>query len=353
LEGHCRTLSLLSLSLTLTLLQIGRSLHGLPGPGLLALLRASRRLLPQALLHARQALRRLSLDRLPLGRLPGPGLLALLLAGWLLAEALLHRLPGLSGPGLSGPGLLMLLLAGRRRPLALLHARLRLYRLTDDRSLRGLLLGQLLDQRSRGCGLIRRRRRLWWCRLRGQWLGLLLKLWRRRGDWLRLRLLLGRRLRGLLDRCGLRLLLLLLLRLLWRLLRAGRLSRMTAFRWWRGLGDTGREPGSGRERRCQRERQQGIFPSGLCLQNLGQYPLLQLRRYLSRRAPIRRHATTYILRPDFDAPNSDETPSKRAQGAEVPPWLTLSPPLVEIALRLAATAQGACGPRERPVDGAD
>jgi hypothetical protein len=123
----------------------------------LALLLAGWRL-AEALLHGRQALARLS----------GSGLLALLLAGWRLAEALLHgrqALARLSGSGLLTLLLLLLtgrlsralldarqalsglvlLLAGWWRPLALLQPRLRLNRLADDRSLRRRLLRQLLD----------------------------------------------------------------------------------------------------------------------------------------------------------------------------------------------------------------
>jgi hypothetical protein len=216
--------------------------------------------LSQALLHARQAL-------------PGAGLLALRLAGWWrLSLALLHAWQPLTG--LSRPGLLMLLLL----LLPLLHARLGLRWLADDR--RQWRLG-------RGWRHLR-------CRLRGQRLGLLLKLW---GCWrvgLRLRLLLGQRLLWLLGRRPFGLLLLLLLRLL---LRARRLARVTAFgRWGRALSDARREPWRRRERRRHSERQQAIPSSGLCLQNLGQDPLLALRRCLARADTFGMRLPTYCGR---------------------------------------------------------
>jgi hypothetical protein len=338
LESLYRLLGLPGLRLCLSRLDrllagLALRLHGLPLRRLDGLLA---RYHPLALLRLLDLRLALWLHRLPLRRLDG--LLARYhpLALLRLLALRLHRLPlrGLDGL-LARYHLLALLrllalrlalwlhrlplsrldgLLARYHPLAplpLLVLRLRLLELRLGRRRLGLRLLLLL--------LWLGRYRLW-LRLLGGWRGrrlLGLRLpWRgRRRRLLRLRLRLW--LRGLLLRRCLRgRLLRLLLR---RLLRAGMLRVLTAFGRGR-LGDNdrprrgrGRDAFGAQEPLCQgqrghrRDRQQGVLSRRSYLQNLRQIPLLDVAAPFDRgaRDEAHGHATSHILRPDFDVWNNN------------------------------------------------
>jgi hypothetical protein len=282
-------------------------LHRLPLRGLDGLLLA--RYHPLSLLR----LLALRLHRLPLRGLDGLlaryhllallRLLALRLALWL------HRLPLSRLDGL----------LARYHPLAplpLLVLRLRLLELRLGRRRLGLRLLLLL--------LLWLGRYRLWLRLLGGWRGrrlLGLRLpWRGR-RWRLLRLRLRLWLRGcglLLRRCLRGRLLRLLLR---RLLRAGMLRVLTALGRGRLGNNDGPRRGRGRDafgaqeplrqgqRGYRRDRQQGVLSRRSYLQNLRQIPLLDVAAPFDRgaRDEAHGHATSHILRPDFDVWNNNAT----------------------------------------------